>query len=172
MIEQARMFVRYASGLRHFLGSQLSEPECTRMVTAQLANRESAFLDILRRGICENPRSPYLKLLEHAGIGLPDVERTMSRLGLEGALRELHARGVYVTIEEFKGRKPIRRGHLVFAPDPGDFDNPLLLGHYESRTGGSRGTRLVVDLDLLDYEAAQTIFLSQFGLNHAGRHVA
>ena len=89
---------------------------------------------------------------------------------VEGALEELRELGVYVTIDEFKGRVPIRRGGLELRPRASDFDNPLLTRHYESRTGGSRGprTRLVIDLDLLVYEAAQfNLFLSEFGLTGA-----
>lgn len=118
----------------------------------------------------ENPRSPYRRLLEHAGIRFPDAARLVARRGVEGALEELYDRGVYLTLEEFKTRKPIRRPGLELQVQARDFDNPLLTRHYESGTGGSRGvgTRLVIDLDLLTYEAAHVfLFLSEFGL--AGR---
>lgn len=167
MLDNARMFARYASGLRRYLRATLVEAECFRMVRDQLANREQAFTEILRRGIFENTQSPYRRLLDHAGIDLAEVERMISRAGVEGALGELYDRGVYLTIEEFKTRKPICRKGLEFAPRPRDFDNPLLRGHYESRSGGSRGarTRLIVDLDLLEHEAAQTqLFISEFDL--------
>jgi hypothetical protein len=162
-----RMFGRYASGIRGFLKQPLDSEECRRIVVNQKARREESFLAMLERGIYNNPRSPYRRLLEHAGIRFSDAAALVARLGLEGALDELYDRGVYVTIDEFKGRKPIVREGLTIETRPGDFDNPLLVAHYETRTGGSRGprTRLVVDLDLLAYEAAQTqIFLSAFGI--------
>jgi hypothetical protein len=170
MLDTARMFARYAIGLRDFFRSTLSEQECLRLVQDQLANRQQAFLQILQRGVYDNPRSPYRKLLEHAEVRLSDAERLVSLHGVEGALKELRDRGIYVSIDEFKTRKPIRRAGLEFSPRPRDFDNPLLIEHYESRTGGSRGsrTRLMIDLDLLTYEAAQThLFLSEFGLSGA-----
>ena len=170
MLETVKRFARYAGGLREFFHSTLSEQECLRLIHDQLGNRQQAFLQILKRGVYENPRSPYRKLLDHAGVGFPDAERLVSLQGVEGALQELYDRGVYVTIDEFKSRKPIRRAGLEFSPRPRDFDNPLLTAHYESRTGGSRGprTRLMIDLDLLTYEAAQTqLFLSEFGLASA-----
>jgi hypothetical protein len=167
MLETARQFASYAAGLRKYFQSALSEEECFRLVRDQLENRQEAFLQILRRGVYENPRSPYRKLLEHTGVRFPDAERLVSLHGVEGALEELCDRGVYVSIDEFKTRKPIRRAGLEFSPRPRDFDNPLLTEHYESRTGGSRGsrTRLMIDLDLLTYEAAQIqLFISEFGL--------
>jgi hypothetical protein len=75
---------------------------------------------------------------------------------------------VYVTLEEFKGRRAIERGGMRRPAHPKDFDNPLLSRHFEARTGGSRGvgTRVLVDLDLLEHEAAYySIFHSAFGVN-------
>lgn len=93
--------------------------------------------------------------------------KDVTRLGLEGALEAWYDRGVHVSIDEFKGRKPIVRGGLTIETRPEDFDNPLLVHHYDTRTGGSRGprTRLVVDLDLLAHEAAETqLFMAAFGI--------
>lgn len=166
MLDPILMLARYVGGLRGFLQHPLPAEECRRIVETQLRNREQAFLAILERGVFGNPRSPYRKLLEHAGLGLAEVSRMLARLGVEGALEELLERGVHVGLEELKGRRPILRRGLELRVRPGDFDNPLLAPHYETRTGGSRGprTRLVVDLDLLAYEAAQTqLFVSAFG---------
>ncbi len=161
------MFARYAAGLRSFFQTTIDEAEALRLIREQTARRESAFLQILERGVYGNEGSPYRKLLDHAGLRYADVEALVASRGVEGALEELLARGVYLTIDEFKTRKPIRRPGLEIHAHPRDFDNPLLTTHYESRTGGSRGsrTRLVVDLGFLAYEAAHThLLVSQFGL--------
>jgi hypothetical protein len=58
-----------------------------------------------------------------------------------------------VRLDEFKG--PAARG----------FDNPLAAAHYETRSGATRslGSRLIVDLDLLAYEAChEALFLEAF----------
>jgi hypothetical protein len=122
---------------------------------------------MLERGVYGHPASPYRRLLEHAGVRYDDAAALVRGLGLEAGLEALYDKGVYVTIDEFKGRAPIVRGGLTIAARPRDFDNPVLVRHYETRTGGSRGprTRLVVDLDLLAHEAAETrIFVEAFGL--------
>jgi len=167
MFEELGMFVRFARELRGFLGTQLNESDCLRLVRDHLDNRRDRFLDILRFGVFQNPQSPYRRLLEHAGLALSDVTAMVDRSGIEGALEELYERGVYLTLDEFKTRTPIRRAGLEFTIRPCDLDNSLIAGHYESKTGGSRGTRtrLLIDLDLLAHEAAHTFLLySEFGL--------
>ncbi|MBL0169948.1 MAG: hypothetical protein IPP90_04325 [Gemmatimonadaceae bacterium] len=166
-VATVQMFGRYAVGIRAFLRTTLSADACRDIVTTQQAHREESFLAMLEQGVYANPRSPYRQLLQHAGIQLPDATADVRNMGLETALTAWYDRGVYVTIDEFKGRKPIVRGNLTIDTCPEDFDNPLLVQHYETRTGGSRGprTRLVVDLDLLTHEAAQTqLFLAAFGI--------
>ena len=65
-----------------------------------------------------------------------------------GALEALHTAGVFVRLEEFKGRAPIRRGSLCIEATPHDFDNPLADADLELRTGGSRsaGMRMAMTL--------------------------
>jgi len=150
------MFARYAWGLQGYLRHTLTPEECRRSLTHQLKTREESFFHILERGIYANPRSPYRKLLQHAGIEFADVGRLVGQHGLEGALSELYEAGIYVTVDEFKGRRPIQRPGLECAVSPQDFDNLLLAKHYEGRTSGSRGvgTRVILDLDLLTHDAA------------------
>lgn len=139
------------------------------MLERQLAMREETFLRILQLGVYANPRSAYRKLLRHAGIELGDVARLVRDESIEAALGRLHSEGVRVTLEEFKGRRPITRPGLDISIQEADFDNPLLAKHYEARSGGSRGVgrRIVIDLDLLAHEAAyHWLFVSAYGLAH------
>ena len=69
-------------------------------------------------------------------------------------LRELRARDVYVTYEEFKGRKSIVRGSFVLDVKAADFDNPFARRDLTARTGGSTGLASPVPLGL-DYFAAR-----------------
>ena len=168
MFDNLRMFARYAWGLHGYFRHTLTPEECHRRLTHQLKTREESFFHILQRGIYANPRSPYRKLLHHAGIEFADVGRLVRQHGIEGALLELYEAGVYVSMDEFKGRRPILRPGLKCAVSPQDFDNPLSAKHYEGRTSGSRGvgTRLILDLDLLTHDAAYFhLLLTAFGLN-------
>lgn len=152
---RTRARLRYAAGLRRFLSERPSPQQCATAVAAQHARRERAFLDVVERGVYGNRRSPYGPLLAAAGVEFGDVAALVDRSGVEATLSTLYREGVRISIDEFKGRVPIRRGGNEWRVGSDDFDNLLLRRHYEARTGGSRGagSRLAVDLDLLAHEA-------------------
>lgn len=153
---RARARLGYIAGLRRFFAARPGPQQCADAVAAQHAHREQAFLDVVERGIYANPGSPYRRLLDAAGIEYGDVVTLVGRSGVEPTLSRLYEEGVRLSVDEFKGRVPIRRLGLEWRPAAGDFDNPLLRRHYQARTGGSRGSgsRLAIDLDLLAHEAA------------------
>ncbi len=144
-----------------------------RLVAEQHARRDESFVDLLERAVYGGRDNPYRALLAAADIELGDVRRLIDEHGLEGALRELHDSGVYVTLDEFKGRTPVERGGVVFPADSAAFDNPLLAKHFEAATGGTRGARrrVSVDLDLLAHEAAPQL-LTREGYGASGRPFA
>jgi len=61
------------------------------------------------------PESPYARLLHHAGVAPSDLRALVQREGVEGALTQLAASGVHLSLDEFKGRTAIRRGSLEVA---------------------------------------------------------
>ena len=173
MLSELKMLARYLSALPGYLHSRVSIDEARRQLASQLARREAAFLGIVQHGIFGNPASPYLQLLRHAGAEYGDIAHQVGRDGAEATLGALYDAGVYLTIDEFKGRQPIVRPGLHLTARPADFDNPLLARHYEGRTSGSRGpgSRVIIDLDLLAHEAAYFYqYLSTFELQ--GRPLA
>jgi hypothetical protein len=87
-------------------------------------------------------------LLDAAGCSCGDVEQLVHREGLDGALGELARLGVYLTVDEFKGRRPVRRGSLTFDVSPDDLRPAGSSAKVASRTSGSRGTATVVAVDL------------------------
>jgi hypothetical protein len=148
--------LRYATGLRGFLAETIDLEDAKIILTKQLQEREETFLRLVERGIYGNPRSPYRRLLQHAGLEFKDVQALVRNLGLEPALSQLYEAGVYVSLDEFKARVPIRRDGLEFPVTTQDFNNPLLKAQYEGSTGGTRsgGTRVDIDFDFLAHEAA------------------
>ncbi|MBL8296346.1 MAG: hypothetical protein JNN08_31165, partial [Bryobacterales bacterium] len=167
MLAELAMFGRYARGLRGYFRKTISLEQAKDLIRDQLRRREPSLLHLLRHAVYGNPRSPYRALLEWAGIELGDIEGMITRDGVESALGRLCRAGVYVTIEEFKGKRPIRRAGLELPTRHEDFDNPLLTVHFEGRTGGSGGARrrLLLDLGLIGRDAAShRIFMESFGL--------
>jgi hypothetical protein len=164
------MFARYAGGLRGYLKHPLDQEDCRRLLERQVADREESFVRLLELGVYANRTSPYRRLLEHAGIELGDVRAMVVSVGVEETLEKLYDSGVRVTLEEAKGHAPVRRPDLEFATEPRHFDNPLLAGQYEARSGGSRsaGRRTLVDLDGIGAENAHwPVFHEAFGVANA-----
>ena len=80
------------------------------IVRTRLQRRGDDFLAVARRSIYGWPASPYRRLLAHAGCEYGDLERLVRDDGVEGALATLLQHGVFLTVEEFKGRRPAVRG--------------------------------------------------------------
>jgi hypothetical protein len=141
-------FVRYAAGLKTFLREPISVEAAKTIVRHGMQSRDVAFLHKVERAVFANPTSPYLKLFHNAGRELGDVRGLLKQEGVEGTLQQLFLAGVYVTYEEFKGRKAVMRGSQTLTFRDSDFDNPLITTHFHSSSGGSRGrpTRVKIDL--------------------------
>jgi hypothetical protein len=149
------MTARFLRGLGPFLQETIDPSDGHARLARQLGDRGASLLQLVREAIYAEPSSPYLALLQHAGAEYGDVARLVATEGVEGALGRLHDAGVHVTLDEVKGRRPIRRGSLEIATSPASFDNPLPSRSFSARSGGSRGPgrRLLIDLDLIAHEA-------------------
>jgi hypothetical protein len=108
-------------------------------VAQRRRERSTSFLVLLQRGVYQHPSSPYLALLRVAGIELGDVQRLVQTEGLEGALGVLLDAGVYLSLDELKGRRPARRGSATVPVPPGSLLNPLVRSGVRGRSGGSSG---------------------------------
>jgi hypothetical protein len=110
--------------------------------------READFLAIATQLVQARSSSPYRELLRLAGCELGDLARLVRQDGIEGALRKLLRHGVYLTIDEFKGRRPAIRGGRTIEVRPELLRNPSAAGHTPLQTGGSRGKATPVPVDL------------------------
>ena len=144
LITGGRFFVALSSFLRH----PIDPAHARAVLRRRLETRQEDFLDLIRRTVFEALASPYRTLMASAGCELGDLERLVKQEGLEGALEILARRGVYLTVDEFKGRRPVVRGSVTFDIAPGQLQNPFATTHVRSQTGGSRGHSTPVALDL------------------------
>jgi hypothetical protein len=148
---QIQMFAQFASGLGSLLRTRPDDAGWRAQIARDLRGREANFLQMLRLGVFAKPLSPYGKLLAHAGIALEDVARAVATTGLEATLQTLFAAGVYVRLDEFKGRRPICRGSLEFEVTSRDFDNTLAPAHLQGQSGGSRSSGTPIRYSLEHY---------------------
>ena len=153
-LEYAKIFAQFPFALRRFLKQKISLADAKRILRERMQRREENFLRMLERNVYDNPRSPYLQLLKHAGCELNDVRALVKQKEIEGALKQLRAEGVYITFEEFKGRKPIERNGLSLRAQASDFDNPSARADFPNQSSGSTGAAVQVALDF-DYIAAR-----------------
>ncbi len=149
--------VRLARDLPGFLRRPTSPDDGVELIRQRQATREERFLRMAAESIYAHPGSPYLRLLRLAGCEFEDLKSLVAKEGLEGALSHLVRAGVYMTLDEFKGRKAVVRGNQRFTPTE-DFDNPHLLAHFEARSGGTRspGTAVQTALPYVADLAANT----------------
>jgi hypothetical protein len=140
--------LRFLAQVPAFLRRPFSDADARALVRERMAGREASFLELVRREVYERPDSPYRVLLRQAGCELGDLARLVHREGIEGALLALLRRGVYLTVAEFKGRVPVRRGATTFTVDPARVLNATTHAQVIGRTSGSRGTRALVPMDL------------------------
>lgn len=152
-LEYAKMFAQFPFALRKFLREPLTLERAREIVQERMARRCENFLSVAERNVYGNPRSPYLALLKRAQCELGDLRALTQAHGLEAALRELRAAGVYIAFEEFKGRKPLVRGDLELAVTPRDFDNPFFARDFSLPSGGSTGAASSVGINLANIAA-------------------
>src|SRR5262249_14167189 len=107
--------------LRNFFRQPLTLDSALTRLRRALAEREENFLRLARERIYALPRSPYFKLLRHAGCEYADLEASTRRNGLDPTLEKLAGEGVYLTSEEFKGKIEIVRGSFSLRVDPSIF---------------------------------------------------
>ncbi len=138
--EYLRTFAQFPLALRRFTRHRLTLDEAKQTVRQRMERREETFLRIVEHSVYGYPRSPYLTLLQMAGCQFGDLREMVQHRGLEKTLRALREAGVFVTFEEFKGRKPIVRDGREIPVRARDFDNPFAPRHFSVQTGGSTGS--------------------------------
>ena len=143
---------RLAAGVPRFLRHRLDVAEARAIVERRRRSRGVDFLALARAAVYGHATSPYRALLAAAGCEYGDLAALVEREGLDTALAALLRAGVYVTVEELKGRRPIVRGSVVIEARPAAFENPALHRHDLVRTSGSRGIPAAVPYTLEFFE--------------------
>jgi hypothetical protein len=151
VLDTIKPYWRFTWDLREFLNKPVTLEYSKQLVRERLQNRENNLLKLAKYSIYDNPSSPYLQLLKLAGCEYGDFEKMVCQDGVEVALVKLRQEGVYISIDEFKGRLPVRRGGMEFSFKEHDFDNPFQIRHLTKSSGQTHGPgiRLYYDLDFI-----------------------
>ncbi|HMH50753.1 MAG TPA: hypothetical protein VK548_11000 [Candidatus Acidoferrum sp.] len=97
------------AGLPRFLRHPTTTERAAAALEARLTDRAAALRDVVVRARAL-ASGPYRPLLETAGVSAEMVERLVTQTGVEAALMDLWRRGVYLSLEELTGRRPVARG--------------------------------------------------------------
>jgi len=141
-IKEWLVYTRFIFDLPRFLSSKISPSDAVSITKKRLEDRTDNFLKVFKYFVYANPKSPYLPLLNAAGITFSDIEKLTKEKGIEKTLEFLRDEGVYFSIEEFKGLIPVKRKSLEFNVTPQDFDSSLKIkaqvpkNFKDSRMGG------------------------------------
>jgi hypothetical protein len=117
-------------------------------LAGRLARRADGFLGLVRRAVYGHADSPYRALLALAGCEYGDLERLVRQEGVEGALATLLRHGVYLTVEEFKGRRAAQRGRAEIEVTRSGLRNPAAAPQIEGTTSVSLGAPTPVPIDV------------------------
>jgi hypothetical protein len=139
---------RFLASLPRFLRRPITLDEARTALRHRLEHRADDFLWLAREVISRQPSGPYRQLLALAGCEYGDLERLVRREGVEAALATLLRHGVYLTVDEFKGRRPIVRGRTTIGVETDALRDPGAARHLSVHTGGSRGAGSSVSIDL------------------------
>ena len=117
-LAEIRTGLRFASGIPRLVRRDLSAAQARQALQARRENRRTEFLGLARRTIYENPGSPYKALLKQASCEFGDLHKLVEDEDVEGALKALLQKGVYLSLAEFKGREPAVRGTAAVQAGP------------------------------------------------------
>lgn len=163
LVRDLKSYARFAWGFPGYLRTRITREQARAELARRLEQREENFLRLVERGVFGFPASPYRPLFAAAGCAFSDLRDSVRRQGLEPALAGLRAAGVYVSYEEFKGRRDIERGALRVPARPGAFDNPFVKAAYQATTSGTTGagTRVMTDIDNLKGKAVCQLLVDE-----------
>jgi hypothetical protein len=155
------------TSLRRFLRDRITVGQAQEEIKRALDSREESFLELIRTQVYARPSSPYLRLLKLSGCEFSDLRVHIHSHGLEKTLARLAEEGVYLTADEFKGKKEVIRGRDAFRVSPKDFERWKVTSGFVIQTSGTRNQpfRSTISLDWLTLRAiAIAVFFSAHNL--------
>lgn len=164
--------MRFLGALPPFLRTRITPEQSRLLLRRRLEQRETRFLALVKHAVYEHAASPYRELLRLAGCAYGDLAQLVTKDGVERALSVLLEHGVYVTVDEYKGRRPLVRAGVHVPIDPARLRNPQGRVHFPVHTSGSRGggTTLGVDLAYIRAHAVNKCLVLEARQGLSWRH--
>ncbi len=150
-LKEGFLGIRLVGKLATTLKKTIDPDQARAIIRKRLEQRENDFIKLAKTCIYDQPGSPYLDLLKHAGCEYGDLENLVHKEGLEDALHTLFCQGVYLTSKEFRGECDTTRGNIQIVVNPHKLKNPHAEHHVPIRSSGSRshGTQILRGMDFI-----------------------
>ncbi|MBZ5606462.1 MAG: hypothetical protein LAO79_29585, partial [Acidobacteriia bacterium] len=132
-------FYKLGAGFVRFFRSP-RDPRYRDTLQSFLAHRESNFLSVVQKVLAKTGH-PYAQLFGIAGCSYADLEAGVRENGLESTLEALLREGVYLSLDEFRGKAEIVRGGRHIAATTADWDLARGQNAIEATSSGSSGGR-------------------------------
>jgi len=154
-LNKARSTLALVSSLPAFLREPGNLQNAENEIKQALDSREDKFLELMYTRVYQSTASPYFKLLKLAGCDYSDLHNHVRRRGLEKTLEQLASEGVYLTSDEFKGKKEVIRGKYHFRISPADLETQDFTASFVAESSGSRNNPIQsrISLDWLRIRA-------------------
>ncbi|MDH3442762.1 MAG: hypothetical protein OEN50_02460 [Deltaproteobacteria bacterium] len=149
------------AALPAFFRERVTLQQAEEQIKRLLETRDERFLELVRLEIYERPGTPYRRLLKFAGCEYSDLRAAVGHHGLDRTLERLAGEGVYLTSDEYKGKKEIVRGGLSFRVDPSDFANRQSSPGFSIRSSGT-SNKPVGTFTAIDWIATRALGTSIF----------
>jgi hypothetical protein len=137
-LNKARSTLALLTSLPAFLRESANLQNAQKEIRNALDSREDRFLELIYTRVYQSADSPYLRLLKRAGCDYGDLQNHVRRHGLEKTLEQLASEGVYLTSDEFKGKKEIIRGKDHFRISPAELETQGVTASFVAQSSGSR----------------------------------
>jgi hypothetical protein len=134
--------------LERFLRDPLTYKKAVASISQRLATRNDRFLKILKRYVYDYPSSPYLPLLRDARCEYGDIVDSIHKRGLSASLAQLKEAGVYLSFDEFKGKKRVRRNGADYLVNPRFMQSSSGTRMMSTRSSNTSGYSLEVGMRL------------------------
>ena len=163
-----RSLYRLACRLPAFLREQITIEQAQKQIEVAFEKREAEFLELIRSQVYTYSDHPYFKLFKYAGCEFFDLQQHVRCHGIENTLEKLAREGVYLTSEEFKGKKEVvRKGGKSFKMAPSDLELRRPNAGFAIQSSGTKNRPVgsFISLDWLGVRAwAMGVFFSAHDL--------
>jgi hypothetical protein len=147
------------------------EPDPESVVRKCMEQREENFLAHVAT-VTARPEHPYAQMFKLAGCSYADLEASVRRDGVETTLEKLLREGVYLTHDEFRGKREIVRSGRHIPASLSVWNNPASKGGYVQSSSGTSGRSVTTRGSLANVRLGESLgllFLREFKVSGGAR---